>query len=63
MLLAYYIVINNSRVPQGDQWLLKPWKPAGGGGGGDVCVCVWCVCVCGGGGHAKIPDPYMVGGW
>ena len=36
-------------VPQGDQWLLKPWKPAGGGGGG------------GGGGHAKIPDPYMVG--
>ena len=34
-------------VPQGDQWLLKPWKPAGGGGGG----------------HVKIPDPYMVGGW
>ena len=35
-------------VPQGDQWLLKPWNPAGGGGGG---------------GHAKIPDPYIVGGW
>ena len=33
-----------------------------------VCVCA-CVCVCvwvGGGGcwgHAKLPDPYMVGGW
>ena len=35
-------------VPQGDQWLLKAWKPAGVGGGG---------------GHAKIPDPYMMGGW
>ena len=32
----------------GDQWLLKPWKPAAEGGGG---------------GHAKFPDPYMVGGW
>ena len=32
-------------LPQGDQWRLKPWKPARGGGGG----------------HVKVPDPYMGG--